>query len=148
MVIATLPDIDQGWAWLADVPDPEIPVISVTDLGIVRGVSFNGDCLVVKVTPTYSGCPATAVVELDIETHLLAQGVEDVDQALLLRLTFHLDLNDRLGSSIVGNGCRPQWWYAFGTTCTRGTKGGAINGAPASSSWTKGSYCNSNRWYA
>ena len=78
MVIETLPDIEQVWAWLDDVPDPEIPVISVTDLGIVRDVSFDHDALVVTVTPTYSGCPATAVIEFDIETHLRARGVEDV----------------------------------------------------------------------
>lgn len=78
MVIAVLPDIEQVWAWLRDVPDPEIPVVSVTDLGIVRGVSYDGDVLVVTVTPTYSGCPATSLIMLDIETHLRAQGVENM----------------------------------------------------------------------
>ena len=49
----------QIWDWLAEVPDPEIPVISLTDLGIIRAVAWDGDTLVVTVTPTYSGCPAT-----------------------------------------------------------------------------------------
>ena len=52
-------DAAQVWAWLGDVPDPEIPVISVVDLGIVRAVEVTGeDACVVTITPTYSGCPA------------------------------------------------------------------------------------------
>lgn len=72
------PAIDQVWGWLADVPDPEIPVISLVDLGIVRDVTWDGDTLVVTVTPTYSGCPATAVINLDIERALRAQGIESL----------------------------------------------------------------------
>ena len=68
----------QIWDWLAEVPDPEIPVISLTDLGIIRAVAWDGDTLVVTVTPTYSGCPATAVINLDIENHLREKGVEQI----------------------------------------------------------------------
>jgi ring-1,2-phenylacetyl-CoA epoxidase subunit PaaD len=67
--------VDTVWRWLHDVPDPEIPVISVVDLGIVREVAWDGDTLVVTVTPTYSGCPATSVINLDIETALLGKGI-------------------------------------------------------------------------
>ena len=73
---ATHPGVGQVWEWLAQVPDPEIPVISLTDLGIIRDVHYEGDTLVVTVTPTYSGCPATSIINLDIETALLAHGVE------------------------------------------------------------------------
>lgn len=66
------------WDWLDQVPDPEIPVISVVDLGIVRGVEWDGETLEVAVTPTYSGCPATRVISLDIETALRDRGVADV----------------------------------------------------------------------
>jgi ring-1,2-phenylacetyl-CoA epoxidase subunit PaaD len=76
----TRPTLDEVWAWLADVPDPEIPVISVVDLGIVRELRWEheaaGECLVVTVTPTYSGCPATNVIASDIETALRSRGVE------------------------------------------------------------------------
>ncbi|MEQ5871618.1 phenylacetate-CoA oxygenase subunit PaaJ [Sagittula sp. NFXS13] len=74
----TLPSVDQVWDWLAEVPDPEIPVISVTDLGIVREVFFEGDTLVVAITPTYSGCPAMAVIDIDIQSHLAAKGLRAV----------------------------------------------------------------------
>ena len=72
------PSVDQVWEWLADVPDPEIPVISVVDLGIVRGVAWNGDTMEVAVTPTYSGCPATSVIALDIETALRDRGLDKI----------------------------------------------------------------------
>ncbi|MCT8997342.1 1,2-phenylacetyl-CoA epoxidase subunit PaaD [Chelativorans intermedius] len=75
MVAATRPSEEQIWAWLSELPDPEIPVISLTELGIIRSVEWQDDTLVVKVTPTYSGCPATSVINLDIETALRRRGV-------------------------------------------------------------------------
>ncbi len=75
---AVHPDLDQVWRWLSEVPDPEIPVISLTDLGIIRDVAWQDDTLVVTVTPTYSGCPATGIINLDIETALHDRGVEKV----------------------------------------------------------------------
>lgn len=50
------------WAALAEVPDPEIPVISLVDLGVVRGVGVEGDRVYVELTPTFLGCPATEVM--------------------------------------------------------------------------------------
>ena len=74
MSTTLLPAIDEIWAWLAEVPDPEIPVVSVTELGIIRDVAYEDDQLVVAVTPTYSGCPATAVIDLMIEEKLREKG--------------------------------------------------------------------------
>lgn len=68
--------VEQVWDWLSEVPDPEIPVISLTDLGIIRDVEWQDDTLVVTVTPTYSGCPATSVINLDIEAALRNRGIE------------------------------------------------------------------------
>ena len=75
MTTDTRPSPAEVWDWLAHVPDPEIPVISLTELGIIRDVAWDGDTLVVTVTPTYSGCPATAVINLDIEKALRERGV-------------------------------------------------------------------------
>ncbi|MGB7319074.1 MAG: 1,2-phenylacetyl-CoA epoxidase subunit PaaD [Planktotalea sp.] len=69
------PDIAQVWQWLDAVPDPEIPVISVVDLGIVRAVEWDGETLEIAVTPTYSGCPATSVISMDIETAMRDHGI-------------------------------------------------------------------------
>jgi len=63
------------WQALAAIPDPEIPVVSVVELGIVRGVEWRGDELVVTVTPTYSGCPATELIAADIDRALAASGI-------------------------------------------------------------------------
>ncbi len=70
-------DEAQIWAWLAEVPDPEIPVLSLVDLGVIRGVEV-GDEVVIKVTPTYSGCPATAFIMLDIAAKMRENGVENL----------------------------------------------------------------------
>ncbi|TAA64754.1 1,2-phenylacetyl-CoA epoxidase subunit PaaD [Shinella sp. JR1-6] len=75
---ALRPSVKEVWHWLSEVPDPEIPVISLTDLGIIRDVEWRDDTLVVTVTPTYSGCPATTVINLDIETALTGKGLAKV----------------------------------------------------------------------
>ena len=55
--------VDAAWRVLAGVPDPEVPAISVCDLGIVRDVIDHDDVLEIVLTPTYSGCPATEAIE-------------------------------------------------------------------------------------
>ena len=76
--VTTQPSVDQVWDWLDAVPDPEIPVISLVDLGIIRDVAWEDETLVVTVTPTYSGCPATSVINMDIETALRGRGITDL----------------------------------------------------------------------
>ena len=76
MATLTRPSVKDIWRWLAEVPDPEIPAVSVVDLGIVRDVAWEGETLVVAVTPTYSGCPATSAINLDIERALNGKGIE------------------------------------------------------------------------
>jgi ring-1,2-phenylacetyl-CoA epoxidase subunit PaaD len=65
----------RAWDVLRDVNDPEVPVISVVDLGIVRDVTVEDGELVVAVTPTYSGCPATEAIEESIVAALDAAGL-------------------------------------------------------------------------
>ena len=77
-MVVERPMLETVWDWLSAVPDPEIPVISLMDLGIIRDVVWNDDTLEVTVTPTYSGCPATSIINLDIETVLRAKGIEKV----------------------------------------------------------------------
>jgi ring-1,2-phenylacetyl-CoA epoxidase subunit PaaD len=68
----------QVWSWLEEVADPEIPVVSVVDLGIVRGFRLLGDSIEVEVAPTYSGCPATEFIEQSIVSALEQQGLAPV----------------------------------------------------------------------
>lgn len=78
MVAETTVSEAQVWDWLEDVPDPEIPVISIVDLGVVRGVDVSDHGVTVTITPTYSGCPAMTIISLEIETALAKQGIEKV----------------------------------------------------------------------
>ncbi len=60
----------RAWEVLADVPDPEMPMVSVVDLGIARDIAVDGDRVVVTLTPTYSGCPALEAIEDDVRAAL------------------------------------------------------------------------------
>lgn len=80
--LAERPSVEQVWAWLEEVPDPEIPVVSVVDLGIVRNVAWSEadpNTAVITVTPTYSGCPATDVIGHQIREELMQRGVHRVE---------------------------------------------------------------------
>jgi len=76
--MSELATIDEAaiMAVLEDVPDPEIPVLSILDLGIVRG--FAEDPPRVRVTPTYTGCPATVAIEMAMREALDSAGYRDV----------------------------------------------------------------------
>jgi len=64
---------EQLWSIVSQVNDPEIPVLSVTDLGIVRDIKLKGDAVEVVITPTYSGCPAMQLIEWEIKAHIVQE---------------------------------------------------------------------------
>ncbi|MFV8833993.1 1,2-phenylacetyl-CoA epoxidase subunit PaaD [Aquisalimonas sp.] len=64
--------------WLTQVTDPEIPVLTIEDLGILRDVRHGKDGVTVTITPTYSGCPAMMAIRMEIVRALREQGVERV----------------------------------------------------------------------
>ena len=66
------------WQLLREVKDPEVPVLSVLDLGIVRDVIINGDKVEIIITPTYSGCPAMDVIAMDIRLKLIEKGHRNI----------------------------------------------------------------------
>ena len=70
--------IDAAWTALDKVPDPEVPVLSVRDLGIVRDVLERADGIEVVLTPTYSGCPATEVIAESVRQALVDAGLGPV----------------------------------------------------------------------
>ena len=77
-MIRALPAREDVLAILESVKDPEIPVVSVVELGIVRGVDVTQDGVVVTITPTYSGCPAMREIESDIVRALEEHGIAPV----------------------------------------------------------------------
>lgn len=72
------PSRDEILALLDEVKDPEIPVLSVVELGVVRDAIVDGDGVTVVITPTYSGCPAMKVIEEEIVAALRRHGIEPV----------------------------------------------------------------------
>ena len=77
MVAAALTEA-RIWELLDEVLDPEVPELSILDLGIVRGVQVAGEQVTVHITPTYSGCPAMNTIATDIRLRLLAEGITQV----------------------------------------------------------------------
>jgi len=78
------PTVLQVWNWLGAVPDPEIPVLSVVELGVVRGVTVTAEGVEVQVAPTYSGCPATEMIEQSIVERLRDKGIDKVELKRIL----------------------------------------------------------------
>jgi len=105
---------EQIWQWLAQVSDPEIPVISVVDLGIVRAVEAATDpadgsarCTIV-ITPTYSGCPAMGVIAREIEAALKRHGLRQVDIRTQLSPAWSTDWMTEYGrQQLKGYGIAP-----------------------------------------
>ncbi len=64
--------VERAWIILEDIPDPEIPVVSIRELGILREINEHDGELEVVITPTYSGCPAIEQIEQDIRSALAA----------------------------------------------------------------------------
>ena len=78
------PESARAWSIAAAVPDPEVPVLTVEDLGVLRDVSVDGDRATVTITPTYSGCPAVDTIRDDIVLALTDAGFADVEVRLTL----------------------------------------------------------------
>ena len=74
----------RAWWIAAAVPDPEVPVLTIEDLGVLRAVEAEGDRVRVDITPTYSGCPAMDTIRDDVIMSLTAAGFTEVDVRLVL----------------------------------------------------------------
>jgi ring-1,2-phenylacetyl-CoA epoxidase subunit PaaD len=82
--VTTAPAIDL-WELVGSVPDPELPVVTIEDLGVLRDVRFAVDGrVVVEITPTYSGCPALDAIRADVLARLAAAGYDDAEVRLVL----------------------------------------------------------------
>ncbi|MFT3909451.1 MAG: phenylacetate-CoA oxygenase subunit PaaJ [Ferruginibacter sp.] len=71
-------DIKKIWLLLETVCDPEVPVLTILDLGIVRDVKINNEEVEVIITPTYSGCPAMDAISIDIKLKLIEHGYKKI----------------------------------------------------------------------
>jgi len=110
---------DAAWAALAAVPDPEIPAISIVDLGIVREVECDGSHVDVTVTPTYAGCPATELIREDITRALMAAGASAVAVHTVLSPPWTTDwLSEETRARLAAYGIAPPQGEAPGAART------------------------------
>lgn len=77
-------EIKEIWQYMEEVFDPEVPVLTVVDLGVVRNIVVEGELCKVTITPTYSGCPAMKRIEDDIIEKLAEKGIDQVEVDLVL----------------------------------------------------------------
>ena len=75
----------------ATVKDPELPMLTISDLGILRAVRQDGDHVTVEITPTYSGCPAMGAIRADVTQQLNEAGYHDVDVRTVLQPAWTTD---------------------------------------------------------
>ena len=78
-MVTTATRREAAWAVAATVTDPEVPVLTIEDLGVLRDVTVDGERVTVTLTPTYSGCPALDTMRDDVILALTAAGFDDVE---------------------------------------------------------------------
>ncbi|GAB2833656.1 1,2-phenylacetyl-CoA epoxidase subunit PaaD [Microbacterium insulae] len=96
MVTAT-PDAELARRVAAAVVDPEVPVLTIEDLGVLRDVAVDGGRVTVTITPTYSGCPAVDAIRDDLVLALTGAGFDDVDVRLTLAPAWTTDWMSETG---------------------------------------------------
>jgi ring-1,2-phenylacetyl-CoA epoxidase subunit PaaD len=89
----------KAWDVAATVCDPEIPVLTIEDLGILRNVQVTDGKVTVTVTPTYSGCPAMDAIRDDLKTAFAKEGYEDVQVDLVLAPAWTTDWMTEAGKA-------------------------------------------------
>ena len=92
-------DAARAWSAAASVVDPEVPVLSIDDLGVLREVTVTDDGFDVFITPTYSGCPAMDAIREDVVRALSAAGFGDVRVKLVLSPAWTTDWISAVGRS-------------------------------------------------
>jgi ring-1,2-phenylacetyl-CoA epoxidase subunit PaaD len=97
-----------AWALLDQVPDPELPMLSVVDLGIVREVALDAGHCHVTLTPTYSGCPATAAIAAAVRARMLEGGAEEVSIATRIAPPWTSDwISEKGRRALLAHGIAP-----------------------------------------
>ena len=89
----------RAWAIAAAIPDPEVPVLTIEDLGVLRDVAVDGSRVTVTITPTYSGCPAVDAIRDDVVLALTMPGFDDVDVRLTLAPAWTTDWMSEAGKT-------------------------------------------------
>jgi len=94
---------DQIYEWLQEVKDPEIPVLSLVDLGVITEVEISGREVSVEMTPTFVGCPALDYMKKEVEALLLSKGIEKVVVKVNYKKAWSSDLISENGRLALKN---------------------------------------------
>jgi ring-1,2-phenylacetyl-CoA epoxidase subunit PaaD len=92
---------EQVYGWLEEVKDPEIPVLSLVDLGVITGVHVNGEQVSIEMTPTFVGCPALDIMKQDISEVLKKNGVQEVIVKISFRDAWSTDKISKKGKEAL-----------------------------------------------
>ena len=93
--------IDKIYEWLEEVKDPEIPVLSLVDLGVITEVAIEGDKVKIEMTPTFVGCPALDYMKAEVETLLKSKGVEHVNVEVNFKKAWSSDFITEKGKAAL-----------------------------------------------
>ena len=106
--MVTLTPTQAAWRIAASVPDPEVPVLTIEDLGVLRAVEVDGTTVHVDITPTYSGCPAMDTIRDDVVLALTAAGFDEVFVHLVLSPAWTTDwMSDAGKAKLTAYGIAP-----------------------------------------
>lgn len=92
---------EQVYTWLEEVKDPEIPVLSLVDLGVITAVTLTGENVHIEMTPTFVGCPALDFMKQDIRDVLGKHGIENVSIDVTFRKSWNSDLISEKGKEAL-----------------------------------------------
>ena len=96
------------YRYLSEISDPEIPVINIVEMGVVRDVLFHDSKLEIKLTPTYSGCPAMDMIHQLVQEKLHSKGYNSVDVTLVYKPAWTTDwMSDETKEKLAGFGIAP-----------------------------------------
>jgi len=117
-MVTTVPPVEEVRATVAAVPDPEVPVLTIEDLGILRDVTVDDAGHVeVTITPTYSGCPAMDAIRADVGAVLAERGLDDVEVRLVLSPAWTTDwMSDAGKQKLLDYGIAPPQPRGDGAT--------------------------------
>lgn len=89
------------FTWLSEVKDPEIPVLSLVDLGVIRDVTIDSDAVTIEMTPTFVGCPALDMMQTDIRDILHKRGVAHVQIEITFKQPWTSDMISEEGKKAL-----------------------------------------------
>ncbi|MEK6783152.1 MAG: 1,2-phenylacetyl-CoA epoxidase subunit PaaD [Bacteroidota bacterium] len=93
--------ISKIYSWLEEVKDPEIPVLSLVDLGVITEVEINGDHVRVELTPTFTGCPAMEMMRNEVHEKLISNGIINPQVEISFRIPWSSELISEKGKNAL-----------------------------------------------